>query len=82
MAHIYISHFVVMPSVTKVADVAWFLGGRRPVIIIVPYVGSRGPNFCFIFIIVLILSVANVAGITRVTEALIVDSINYQRSDR
>ena len=54
MAHIYISHFVVMPSVTKVSDVAWFLRGWRPVIIIVPYVGSRGPNFCFIFIIVFI----------------------------
>ena len=71
MAHIYVSHFVVMPSVTKVADVAWFMGSRGPVIIIVPYVGSRGPNFCFIFIIVFILLVTNVAGIAWGTEALI-----------
>ena len=46
VVHIYVSLFVVIPSVTKVADVAWFMGGRDPVIIIVPYVGRRGPNFC------------------------------------
>ena len=62
-----------MPSVTKVADVALFMGSRGPVIIIVPYVGSRGPNFCFIFIIVFILKVTNVTGITwgYTAEALI-----------
>ena len=71
MAHIYVSNFVIMPSVTKVADVAWFMEGRGPVIIIIPYVGSRGRNFCFIFIIIFILSVTNVAGITWGREALI-----------
>ena len=71
MSNIYVSHFVVLPRVAKVAEVAWFMGGRGSVIISVPYIGFRGPNFCYIFIIVFILSVANVAGITWGTEALI-----------
>ena len=35
VSNIYVSHYVVLPRIAKVAEVAWFTGGRGPVIIVV-----------------------------------------------
>ena len=38
MSNIYVTQFVVLPRVAKVAEVAWFTGGWGPVILSLPRV--------------------------------------------